>query len=281
MTKEFSVLMTTYCGETPEFLDASLNSTLINQTVTPSQMVLVVDGPISDELNNVILKYKEMFPEVMEIVYSSENQGQSKASALGLQYIKHDILARMDSDDVCVSDRFEREYNVLQECSDIAVVGGWIAEFDTDPEVASTIRKVPEKHDDIVRMFRRRMPLNNMTVMMRKEALIQAGGYGRDTVNEDYSVYAHMWVSGVQFYNIQDVLVKARVGNDMVGRRQDMRIYRDWKKDQKYLRQNGKHSRFTAAMSNFRCFCFIITPKWVKKILYKTILRKKIKSTDK
>ncbi|MDE5755556.1 MAG: glycosyltransferase [Clostridia bacterium] len=281
MTKEFSVLMTTYRGETPEFLEASLNSTLIDQTVTPSQMVLVVDGPIPDELNEVILKYKEMFPEIMEVVYSPENQGQSKASALGLQYIKNEILARMDSDDVCVRDRFEREYNVLQERDNISVVGGWIAEFDNDPESVSTIREVPENHDDIVRMFRKRMPLNNMTVMMRKEALIQAGGYGRDTVNEDYSVYAHMWVSGAQFYNIQDVLVKARVGNDMVGRRQDMRIYRDWRKDQKFLRQNGKHSRLTAAVSNFRCFCFIITPKWVKKILYKTLLRKKIKSTDK
>ena len=281
MVKEFSVLMTTYRGEKPQFLDASLNSVLVDQTVTPDQMVLVVDGPIPDELNDVIAGYKEKFPEIMEIVYLPENLVQSKASAKGLEYIKNDIFARMDSEDLCLSDRFEQEYRILEENPDIFVVGGWIAEFDDDPEIVSTVREVPELHEDIVKMFRKRMPLNNVTVMMRKQAIIDAGGYGRDTVNEDYSAYAHMWVSGAKFYNIQKILVKVRVGNDMVGRRHDMRIYRDWKKDQKYLRQNGKHSRLTEAMSNFRCFCFIIMPKWVKKILYKTVLRKNIKSKDK
>lgn len=282
MRKEnFSVLMTTYNGENSDFLSASLKSILIEQTVIPGQLVLVVDGPVSDSLNNVIIRYKEQFPDIMEVVYLPENIGQSKASAAGMEYVKHDIFARMDSDDICVCDRFEREFDLLSKNEDIDVVGGWIEEFETDPDIPSDLRVVPEKHEDIVKMFRKRMPLNNVTVMMRKEALVEAGGYGRDTVNEDYSVYAHMWVNGATFYNIQDVLCRVRIGNNMVGRRQDFRIYKDWRKDQKYLVQNGKHSRLTAAFSNFRCFCFVITPKWIKKLLYKSVLRKKVKSTNK
>lgn len=279
--EKFSVLMTTYNGETPENLDKSLESTLTLQTIKPNQFVLVCDGPISEQLNSVINKYKTLYPDIFETVYLPVNQGQSKASAEGLKYIKYDIFARMDSDDLCVNNRFEREIKVLMQNSDISVVGGWISEFETNPNEPSTIRQVPEHHEEITKMFRKRMPLNNVTVMMRKTVVEAAGGYGRNTVNEDYSLYAHMWVNGARFYNIQDVLCLVRIGNDMVGRRHDFRIYKDWKKDQRYLCKSGKHSRWTAFVSNCRCFVFVITPKWVKKILYKTVLRKKVKRDKK
>ena len=276
MTDEdkFSVLMTTYHGENPEFLDTALNSVLINQTRIPDQLVLVVDGPIGDDLDEVIKRYKDMFSEIIDVVYSPINQGQSKASAIGLEYIKYDIFARMDSDDISVSDRFQLQLDILKDRS-IDVVGGFISEFVSDPNVSESIREVRENHEEIVKMFPKRMPMNNMTVMMRKKKLIDAGGYGRDTVNEDYSVYAHMWVNGAKFYNIQKILAHVRIGNGMVERRHDFRIYKDWKKDQKYLCENKMYSRFTGFKSNFRCFCFVVSPIWIKKILYKTILRKK------
>ena len=275
--EKFSVLMTTYRGEKPEFLEASLSSVLINQTCKPDQFVLVVDGPIPDMLDAVIKRYKEMFKDSFEVIYSPVNRGQSKASAEGFKYLKHEIFARMDSDDICVEDRFERQLEVIQNNPEIGVVGGWIAEFVYEPETPHSLRLVPEKHEEITRMFRKKNPINNMTVMLKKSEVERSGGYGRDTVNEDYSLYAHMWVNGTIFYNIQKVLCNVRVGNDMVGRRNSFRIYTDWRKDQKYLRQNKKHSFFTAFISNCRCFFFVITPKWVKKLLYKTVLRKKLK----
>ena len=277
--EKFSLLMTTYNGETPEFLDASLNSILVDQTRIPDQFVLVVDGPISEALDCVIKKYNERFPEVLEVIYLQKNQGQSKASAEGFKYVKYDIIARMDSDDLCVPDRFERQLEILRR-GEADVVGGWIEEFDSNPNSPKTLRVVPEKHIDIEKMFRKRMPLNNMTVIMKKNFVEKAGGYGRETVNEDYSLYCRMWVNGATFYNIQDVLCKVRVGNDMVERRNDFRIYKDWKKDQKYLLEHHKQSRFGAFMSNVRCFAFIITPKWVKRILYNSVLRKKIDRSD-
>ncbi|MDE6504997.1 MAG: glycosyltransferase [Clostridia bacterium] len=279
--EKFSVLMTTYRGETPEYLDASLQSILINQSCKPNQFVLVVDGPIPENLDNVIKKYKLLFEDIVEVIYSPVNQGQSKASAIGFEYINNELFARMDSDDICIPNRFERQLEIFETYKDVSVVGGWIAEFDSDPSSPHSLRIVPEKHDEIIKTFRKKNPINNMTVMMKKSEVIKAGGYGRDTVNEDYSLYAHMWVQGAVFYNIQDVLCNARVGNNMVGRRNDFRIYKDWTKDQKYLVKNHKHSRFTAFISNCRCFFFVITPVWVKKILYKTVLRKKNKNGKK
>ena len=143
------------------------------------------------------------------------------------------------------------------------------------------MREVPENHSEIIKTFRKKNPINNMTVMLKKSEVEKAGGYGRDTVNEDYSLYVHMWVNGTQFYNIQQVLCNVRVGNGMVARRNDFRIYKDWRKDQKYLHKNHKHSAFTCFISNLRCFMFVITPKWVKRMLYKTVLRKKVKTKKK
>lgn len=280
-TEKFSVLITTYHGEKPEFLDASLKSVLVNQTCKPDQLVLVLDGPIPETLDAVIKEYKNNFPDIVEVIYTPVNQGQSKASAEGFKYLKNEIFARMDSDDICLEDRFEKQLEIFTRNKEVDVIGGWIAEFDYDPSKPHSLRIVPENHNEIIKMFRKKNPINNMTVMLKKSEVEKAGGYGRETVNEDYSLYAHMWVNGSIFYNIQQVLCNVRVGNDMVGRRNDFRIYKDWRKDQKYLYKNKKHSFLTVFVSDFRCFLFVITPKWIKKILYKNVLRKKSGSDKK
>ena len=116
--------------------------------------------------------------------------------------------------------------------------------------------------------------------MIRKSAIEQAGGYGRDTVNEDYSLYARMWVGGGTFYNIQEVLVNVRVGNGMTQRRGDIRIFKDWCVDQKYLRKNGKQSMLSSWMSCTRCLAFVLMPSGVKTFVYKHFLRKSDKKGE-
>ena len=271
---EFSVLMTTYQGEQPEFLEASLKSVLVEQTVLPNQFVIVVDGPIGESLDCVLKKYQSEFPEIVELIYSPINQGQSKASAIGLKHIKYELFARMDSDDVCVENRFEEQLKIFEQNNEVDVVGGWISEFTNDVNDADSFRVVKENHNEIVSEFKNRTPVNNVTVMLKKSSVEKAGGYGRDTVNEDFSLYAHMWVDGAVFYNIQKTLVNVRVGNNMVGRRKDFRIFTDWCKDQKYLFENKKHSFLTSALSCVKCFCFVITPVSLKRFIYKNILRK-------
>ena len=275
---KFSVLMTTYHGEKPEFLEQSLNSVLVDQTVKPDQLVLVLDGPVGEQLEQVVKKFESQFPCVVEVVRCPENQGQSKASAEGMKYVKHDLVARMDSDDISVKDRFEKQLKIYEDNPSLSVVGGWIAEFCLDPNSADSIRQVPEMHDSITKMFKKRMPINNVTAMIKKDAIERAGGYGRDTVNEDYSLYARMWVNGDTFYNAQEVFVMVRTGNGMTARRSDYRIFRDWCKDQKFLRKNKKQSWLTSFISCARVFVFVVlVPSWLKSFIYKKFLRKKSK----
>lgn len=269
--------MTTYIGETADNIDASLNSILVEQTVKPDQVVLVYDGEVKESLEEVVDRYKALFPDILEIIKLEENVGQSKASAEGLMYIKNEWFARMDSDDISVSDRFKRQLAVIENDPDLSVVGGFISEFKETVGDTDSIREVPEYHDEIVKTFRKKTPINNVTAMIKKSAVEKAGGYGRDTVNEDYSLYAHMWVEGFRFYNIQEVLVNVRVGNGMVSRRGGYRLYKDWKKDQKYLFKSGKHGFTTYFISCFKCFVFVMSPAFIKRFLYKTALRKKTK----
>lgn len=272
----FSVLITTYKGEKAEYLKASLNSILVEQTLIPNQVVLVEDGPLTKELEDVVVQFEKEFSDILQVVRCKENRGQSKASAEGFNHIRNEIFARMDSDDVSVQYRFEHQYDFLLKHPEVDVVGGWIAEFNDDPNRPQSLRMVEESHDAIVKTFKKRMPFNNVTVMMRKQKVSDAGGYGRETVNEDYSLFAHMWVNGAIFHNLQEVLVDVRVGNNMLGRRTDFRIFRDWVKDQIYLVKAGKHTVIQGLISSTLCFGFIILPPSVKSFVYKRILRKSI-----
>lgn len=275
---DFSVLMTTYHGEKPEFLRASLESVLVNQTAKPNQLVLVLDGPVGEDLEKVVEEFEKRFENIVQVVRCAVNQGQSKASAEGMKFVKYDLVARMDSDDICVSDRFEKQLAIFSDQPSLSVVGGWIAEFEKKPEEASSVRVVPQNHQEITATFKKRMPINNVTAMIKKSAIEKAGGYGRDTVNEDYSLYVRMWVNGETFYNVQEVFVKVRTGNGMTARRSDYRIFRDWCKDQKFLRQNKKQSRLTSLVSCARVFVFVVLiPSRVKGFIYKHFLRRKSK----
>lgn len=237
----FTVLMTTYAKEKPDNLKKSLESVLVNQTVKPNQMVLVFDGPVSDELKAIAYDIKENFENEMIIVQLEENMGQSVASKEGLKYCTCELLARMDSDDISECDRFEKEIKVFESNKEIDVVGGWIGEFLEDERLIQCIRKVPENNADINKMFRFRNAVNNVTVMMKLRSVVEAGGYGRKSVNEDYSLFVQMMISGAVFYNLQEVLVRVRTGNGMTMRRKDFNIFRDWKKDQKILLDRKKN----------------------------------------
>lgn len=272
---KFSVLMTTYKLESPENLKRSLESILIEQTVLPNQMVLVFDGPVKKELKKVAEEVKKRFPNEMEIIQLPKNLGQAGASKKGLKYCKYELIARMDSDDISEKNRFEIELKIFEKYPQIDVVGGWIGEFVTCENEITQIREVPKKNREIEKMFRFRNPINNVTVMMKKEAIINAGGYDNKSVNEDYSLYVRILINGGCFYNIQKVLVKVRTGNGMSKRRKDIKIFLDWRKDQKKLLKAGKTNFKDYILSNIGCLGFVLMPYQLKELLYRSVLRRK------
>ena len=273
-TMKFTVLMTVYAKETPECFDSSLKSILVDQTVLPDQFVLVYDGPVTDELKAVTEKYRKLFPNTFDVLELPENVGQGAASRAGVQLCKHELLARMDSDDISYKERFQMELAVFEEDPDVDVVAGFITEFTGDPANITSVKTVPETHEQIVKRFRKRNPVNNVTVMYKKEALEQAGGYLPVRANEDFNLYIRLLLAGKKFYNIQQPLVNVRVGSNMLERRGKIDIFYAWKSNQKLLLQGGIINWPQYVMNCAGCYFFVKCPVPVKRFLYRYVLRK-------
>lgn len=271
---KFSVLMTTYYKETPNNLNISLKSITDDQTVLPDQIVLVLDGLVGNELEQIITRYVDKYPNIIFVHRLPSNVGQGRASAEGIKYCKHDYIARMDSDDISISNRFEMQILKFESNPNLSVVAGYIGEFEDDPTKIKFVRNVPETHDKICKMFRFRNPINNVSVMFKKKALERAGGYQNERANEDFSVYVRMLMTGSEFYNIPMILVKVRVGKDMLKRRGDINIFFAWCKNQKVLLLGKKTNIFLFISSCFGCLLFIGIHPNFKQFLYNKVLRK-------
>lgn len=271
---KFSVLMTVYAKEKPEYFAMALKSILVEQTRQPDQFVLVYDGPVSEELKEVTEYYRKVFPNEFVLVELPKNVGQGAASKAGFEKCKYEFIARMDSDDISKQERFEKEITIFENKKDVDVVGSFISEFNNNPDEITGIRQVPETHEDILKMFKMRNPVNNVTVMFKRDSLTKIGGYSEERANEDFNIYVKLLLDGNKFYNIQEPLVHVRTGQGMVERRGDIKIYHAWKKNQKLLYKGNVTNFFEYKRNCIACYCFIRCPKWIKKFLYKFVLRK-------
>lgn len=215
--KEFSVLMAVYHKEQAAFLDEALASTFA-QNPPPDDVVLVKDGPLTDALDAVIARYQQNEP-TFNVLSLPQNCGLGKALNFGLAHCKFDIVARMDSDDICVPGRFEKQLQIFEDMPAISVVGSWVGEFYGDSEVINKVKKLPTSSADIRRYFGGRCPVNHPSVMFRKSEVEVAGGYNQRFIQEDYYLWARLMSKGALFYNIPEVLVKMRAGEGLFARR--------------------------------------------------------------
>lgn len=215
-----SVLMAVYAGDTPLHLEQALES-LLRQTVSADEVVLVEDGPIGDALRQVVERYREKLPLVL--VKLRTNQGLGQALRAGLLQCKGELVARMDADDICTPMRLEKQLKFLAEHNDVDVVGGAIAEFLDDSAIIYAVRRPPQGGKELAAFARLRNPLNHMTVMYRKEKVLRAGSYQAPPPFEDYHLWVRMLMDGCNLCNLDDVLVLVRCGNGMQSRRGGIR----------------------------------------------------------
>lgn len=213
---DFSVLMAVYKGEKDSFLYESLES-IYNQSIKPSEVVLIKDGELTAELNDVIEFFSNQYENLLVHGYK-KNKGLGYALDYGLRLCKNDIIFRCDSDDINVVDRFEKQIQILEE-TDAVIVGGSIEEFNLKPGDLKRLRELPEFNGDIQNFKSIRNPFNHMSVAFRKIAIENSGGYKDMPGYEDYYLWLRV-LEKYEGYNIQKVLVHARVGNDMISRRQ-------------------------------------------------------------
>ncbi|QCT22027.1 glycosyltransferase [Jejubacter calystegiae] len=212
----FSVLLSLYNKEKENNLDTCLKS-LYEQSLKPEQVVIVFDGYIDEGLRAVVSKYSEILP--ISTVPLEKNVGLGNALNIGMKYCRNEIVARMDTDDICCSDRFIKQISYINENPDIAIVGSMIDEYNEDFSIRLGRRITVCEHEDIVGYAKKRNPFNHMTVVFRKSFILSVGGYRHHLYMEDYNLWLRVLSTGKKTYNFKESLVKVRTGTSMLKRR--------------------------------------------------------------
>lgn len=214
----FSVAMSVYYKDNAVFFDRALQSITERQTIKPTEIVLVCDGPLNEQLDAVIDKYRKQYP-IFKILRLKDNRGLGNALKLAIENTSNEIIARMDSDDISVPDRFEQQLKFFSNHSEVDIVGGDITEFIGDETNIVGKRSVPTKDSEIKEYMKKRCAFNHMSVMYKKSVIQAAGGYLDWFWNEDYYLWIRMQLNGAVFANTGTVLVNVRVGEEMYQRR--------------------------------------------------------------
>lgn len=218
----FSVSMCVYGKDNPVFFKQAVESVL-DQTVKPSEVVLVVDGPVPTELDEIIIDYEQN--PIFNVVRLEKNQGHGIARQTGLEKCSYNLVAIMDADDINVQNRFELQLKKFEQDSSLDIVGGYTSHFVNDPQKESEIHNVPEDDAAIKKYLKKRCPMRQNTVMFKKDSVLAVGGYQDWFCNEDYFLWIRMVLAEKKFANIPHVLVHAREGFDRFKRRGGMRYF--------------------------------------------------------
>lgn len=223
---KFSVLMSLYIKEEPSYLNQCLESIYL-QSLQAEEIIIVLDGPITNELNKVIKIWSSKLP--ITTVTLKNNLGLGRALSIGLENCKNDIVFRMDTDDICNKNRFETQIQYLKKHSDVDILGCHIEEFSSKPNDIRRIRNTPKKvnHNKDILI---RNPINHMGVVYKKSKIMKAGSYQPLESMEDYYLWLRAYSLGFKIHNCSEVLVHARIGNGMLERRKGLKyISSEWK----------------------------------------------------
>lgn len=273
---KFSVLISVYEKEEPLFFEQSLRSVLIDQTKIPDELVIVKDGPLTIGLEEVINKYQDKFSNIVKIVSLKENKGLGEALKIGLEHCSHELVARMDSDDISICTRFEKQIDFMKDNPNISVVGSYISEFYSDPWDLKFTRITPQRHNDIKSMLKRRNPMNHVTVMFRKSDVQNVGGYKHLFYLEDYYLWARLIGHGFNLGNIEETLVSVRTGEDMYKRRSNPEYIKSWRLLQNEMLQMKLINHLDYLINMINIVAFIYLPSGIKENVYKILLRRKV-----
>lgn len=216
MVGEFSVLMSVYDKENPEWFRSAIES-IFKQTLLPNEIVLIRDGQLTEELNSVIDEFQSVNP-IFRVINNDTNLGLGLSLQKGVLACSNEIIARMDTDDLMPVDRFEKEYKCILE-GKYDLVSCWSLLFEDSIDNVVAIKKRPENHLDIVRYAKKRSPVSHPGSMFRRKAVIEAGNYQKVNLYEDYHLWVRMIYNGAVFYNIQESLYYVRTSVNQIGRR--------------------------------------------------------------
>lgn len=278
MSQNYSVLMSVYYKEHPDYLRQSMQS-IYDQTVPTDNFVLVCDGSLTPELDAVIAEMQKKFGSRLYVHRLARNGGLGNALNEGMKYCKNELVARMDSDDVSRKDRCEREIQIFEEYPDVSIVSGVIEEFVGNISNVQSRRVVPQRQEDIIAFAKKRNPFNHPCVMYRKSAVEAAGGYQDFYLLEDYYLWIRMLENGFIGYNIQTPILWMRAGSDMYKRRGGWKYVKAQLRLFRYMRKTGFISFGGYLFQSEIRMGAAMLPNSVRKMLFRNFLRSKVDKT--
>ena len=270
--KEYSVLMSVYHKERPEYLKQAIESIQV-QSLSTNDFVLVCNGPLNDELDAVIQTKQLEMGENLNVVRLAKNGGLGNALNEGIKHCKNELVARMDSDDIAYPDRCEKQIAVFNTHSEVSICSGIVEEFTTDPNTVDTRRVPPETNAEIIEFAKKRNPFNHPCVMYKKSAVKAVGSYQDFYLLEDYYLWLRILMAGYQGYNIQEPLLHMRAGSDMYKRRAGWKYAKTQAKLFKFMKQqgfigNGQYIKSCVIRSGSA-----LAPNWLRKFMFERVLR--------
>lgn len=258
--------MSCYKNDKPSELKEAILSVSLHQTLTPDEIVLVIDGPVSDEIYRVIQELQLLIP-YLKPTPIQENVGLGRALNFGLNKCQNEIIARMDSDDISMSERFEKQKEYLDRNS-LDIVSCYIEEFS---QLNIRTRRVPVKEEKIINSLPHRSPFNHSGVMFKKSKILAVGGYQDLYFKEDVSLWIRLLFSKnrIKAGNLADVLVRARFDNSTIARRGGLKyLASEYKILRLYLSSLGYFEIKPVLIFLFRTIPSRLAPSFIVKLLY-------------
>lgn len=270
--ENYSVLMSVYYGEKAEYLRLSAES-IFTQTVPTDDFVLMCDGPLTAELDAVIAELERAYGDVLRVIRLDVNNGLGNALNIGIRMCKNELVARMDSDDVAVANRCELQLMKFQEDPELVIVGGAIDEFEGTPFNVISHKSMPLKHSDVVRYAKTRNPFNHPTVMYRKSAVLEVGGYPNRILHEDYALWANLILNGAKVCNLSQTLCFMRVDSGLYDRRGGFGYLKKAISLRWHLYRSGLYTFWSFLFVSLGLTVVCLIPIPARKVVYRRLLR--------
>lgn len=270
---QFSVLIPIYNGESEKNFKECLES-IINQTLKPDEILIVKDGIFSEKLEKLICDFQSENNFIEINTYQLEkNEGVGIASSIGTTLCKYNYIARIDSDDIAIPDRFEKQIKYLEQHQDIDILGGFIDEYDENLNKKISTRKVPLEDILIKKQLKSRCPFNHSTVIYKKDKIISVGNYSNKRIMEDYDLWIRCSKNNLKMHNLKDVLVKNRTGDTMYKKRSGKNYVKTIIEIENELYNLGMISNLRRIYNIILRSVVAMIPLKFRKIIYKNILR--------
>lgn len=265
-----SVLMAVYKNDNVGYLKESIDS-ILNQTRKADEVLIVKDGPLTDEIENLLSSYLD--PSLRYLALPI-NRGLALALREGVAACRGEFIARMDSDDICHPDRFRQQLEAFEKDPSVDVVGTSILEFENSPSDGEHIRELPSGGEELLKYAKRRSPVNHASVMYKRKAVLEAGNYQDFLWNEDYHLWSRMIRKGFKFKNVKPALLFVRGGQAMYKRRGGLKYAVQDVKLQWFFYQTGFLNLMNIIINIGIRVPVRLVPNQLRKMIYESFLRK-------